>query len=471
MKMDKGMITLAVFIVAATILSAAQSVVTTGLAGIMGDFSVSSTTVQWIYSSFLLVLGVMIPTSAYISRRFSVRTILVFSLGLFFIGSIIAYIAPSIEFLIFARVLQAVGSGILLPITQIVIFKIIPEEKWQIYMGLFGFIVGIAPALAPTLGGMVIDATGWRDIFLIFAAMAFVLVLVSIFFVKYEFETSDYPLDIISLILCSVACVGIMLGFSNIAKYGPSLLYVIAPIIIGIISLFIFVKRQVNIKHPLLNLAVLENKYFVWGTLFSAILYFTMCGLNVIMPLFVQSVAYHSATTSGIILLPATLVMIVFNFIGPLLATKIGVKKVLIASSILSVIGFGLMMTYTPETSVTYMIVTQIIRAMGPGLGLMPAVTWTISVVSGNVEDATAINNTIRQIIGSVGAAISVVLMAVFAGGNIGHNQVSASAFSTTSLVMIILSVISLIIVLVYIKDDVKLDKVDEIEDSNLSNV
>lgn len=154
-------------------------------------------------------------------------------------------------------------------------------------------------------------------------------------------------------------CVGIMLGFSNIAEYGASILYVFAPIIIGVICLLVFVKRQYNIEHPLLNLTVLKNKYFVWGTLFSAVLYFTMCGLNVIMPLFVQSVAYHSATTSGLILLPGTIIMIVFNFVGPLLANKIGVRKVLIASCIFSIIGFGVMMTYTVNSSVEYMMLTQ----------------------------------------------------------------------------------------------------------------
>ncbi|MCQ2964315.1 MAG: MFS transporter, partial [archaeon] len=225
-------------------------------------------------------------------------------------------------------------------------------------------------------------------------------------------------------------------------------------------------KRQYNIEHPLLNLTVLKNKYFVWGTLFSAVLYFTMCGLNVIMPLFVQSVAYHSATTSGLILLPGTIIMIVFNFVGPLLANKIGVRKVLIASCIFSIIGFGVMMTYTVNSSVEYMMLTQILRSIGAGLGLMPAVTWTISVVSGDVEDATAINNTVRQIIGSVGAAMGVVLMAVFAGGNIAHNQISADAFSTTSLVMAILAVVSLIIVLLYVKDDVKKVEIEESQES-----
>ena len=460
MKLTKETVTLIIFIIATTLLSTAQSVVTTGLAGIMSDFHVSSTTAQWVYSSFLLVLGVMIPTSAFISRRFKIKTIIVSCLGLFFIGSLLAYVAPNIGVLIFARVIQAIGSGILLPITQIVILKIIPVEKWQVFMGLFGFIIGIAPALAPTVGGVIIDSVGWRAIFLLFAIATFVLILISIVGVKFEFETSDYSLDFASLILCVIACVGIMLGFSNIAGNGFDLVYVISPIVIGFIALVIFSKRQFSIKYPLLDLRILKHKYFFFGTLFSAILYFTMCGLNVIMPLFVQNVAYHSATESGLVLLPATIIMIVFNFVGPILASRIGVRKVLIASCIFSIVGYLVMMTYDVNSSINYMILTQVLRAIGAGLGLMPAVTWTISVVSGNVEDATAINNTVRQIIGAIGSAIAVVLMAVFAGGNVDHNAISVTAFGETSLVMAILAVVMLVIVILFVHDNVEVEEI-----------
>jgi Na+/melibiose symporter-like transporter len=285
--------------------------------------------------------------------------------------------------------------------------------------------------------------------------MIAVLILVAAVVVKLEFETGPYPLDIASLILSVLACVGIMFGFSNVAQNGFDLVWVVLPIVIGTVSLVLFSKRQFGIETPLLDLRALKNKYFFFGTLFSAILYFTMCGLNVIMPLFAQSIANYDATTAGIILLPATLVMIVFNFIGPLMANKFGVRKVLLLSCLFSIVGYLVMMTYTRSTSVEYMVVTQIVRAIGAGLGLMPAVTWTIAVVSGDVEDATAINNTVRQIIGAIGSAIAVVLMAVFAGGNVGHNSISVSAFAQTSLVMSILAVIMAVIVVLYIKDEI----------------
>ena len=461
MNLTKENTALIIFIITATILSTAQTVVTTGLSGIMADFQVSSTTVQWIYSSFLLVLGVMIPTSAYIARRYTIRKIITTCLFLFLIGSIVCYIAPTIDVLIIGRIIQAIGGGILLPITQIVILRVIPKEKWHQYMGLFGFIIGIAPALAPTIGGIIIDSVGWREIFLIFIILTIILIIISFIGVKIEFDTDEnYNLDIISLILCSVACLGIMIGFSNIAENGFSLIYVILPIVFGAIALAIFSHRQFNIQHPLLDLGILKHKYFFYGTLISAVLYFTMCGLNVIMPLFVQNVAYYSATESGLILLPATIIMIVFNFVGSMLAMKFGVRKIMILSCVFSIIGYLIMTTYDANTSVTYMMLTQIIRAIGAGLGLMPCVTWTMTVVSGNLEDATAINTTVRQIIGAIGSAVAVVIMATFAGGNVGHNITSVFAFKETSLVMSILAIVMLVLVLLFVRNDVEVEEV-----------
>ncbi|MBQ6511072.1 MFS transporter [Methanobrevibacter sp.] len=448
-----GRTTLIIFIIAAAILSAAQTVVTTGISFITLDFHTTTNMAQLVYSSFLLVLGVMIPLSAFIARRFKVKTILISSLIIFLIGTIISFISPNIEILIISRVIQGIGAGILLPITQIVLFKVVPEDKWQVYMGLFGLIIGIVPALAPTLGGVIIDYVGWRPIFLIFAIIVAILILISLAAVKLEFETGDYPLDILSLMLCIVGCSGIMFGFNNITKNLSPV--VIIPLIIGVISLVIFVKRQFSIKTPLVSLVPLKNKFFFAGTLFSSLLYFTMCGLNVIMPLFVQSVAHYTATESGLILLPATLVMIVFNFVGAIIANKIGVRKVLILSCIFSIVGYLAMTTYTMSTSMEYMAITQIIRSIGAGLGLMPAVTWTIAIVSGDVEDATAINNTVRQIIGAIGSAVAVVLMTLFAGGRISHSLISQEAFSQTAIMMSVLAVVSLIIVVLYIKDEV----------------
>ena len=463
LNLDKKMQLLVLFILAASLVTIAQSIITTGVVYLMSDFSVTSTQAQWSYSAFLLVVGVMIPLSAFISRRFSARTIFLFSLIIFLLGSVICYFSTSLIVLIIGRVLQGIGNGIIMPYVQILLLRTIPEEKWQTYMGLYGLIIAIAPVLGSFIGGFVITLYGWRTLFSFFTIATIILLILGLILVKDNTPTEDYPLDYLSVILSIIGCAGIMLGFTNIAEYGFTHYLVILPLIIGIIALILFVRRQPKLDKPLINLSILKNRYFTVGTIFICILYFALNGCSALVPIFIQGVAYNSAIISASVLLPGGLLIIVFNIVGPLLTNKIGIKKVLIMGCIISIIGFGFMMLYTQDSSFEFMMITQSIRFIGVGLVLMPATTWSMTMVSEKVEDGTAVNNTLRQIFAAIGSSIVVVMVAVLAGGTIDHNTASVVAFNQTSLILLILHVIMLILAILFIEDK------DKIENLNVS--
>ena len=458
-KLNSRMQLLILFTLAAGLVTIAQSIITTGVVYLMSDFSVSSTQAQWSYSVFLLVVGVMIPLSAYISRRFSARTIFFFSLIIFLLGSGICYFSNSLIVLIIGRVLQAIGNGIIMPYVQILLLRTIPEEKWQTYMGLYGLVIAIAPVLGSFIGGFVITLYGWRELFSFFTVATIILLVLGIFFVKDNTPTEDYPLDYLSVILSVIGCAGVMLGFTNVADYGFTHYLVILPIIIGIITLILFVKRQPKLEKPLINLSILKNKYFLVGTTFICILFSCLNGCTALIPIFIQGVAYNSAIISASVMLPGGLLIIVFNIIGPLLTNRIGIKKVLIMGCIFSIIGYATMMFYTQDSSFEFMAITQSIRLIGTGLALMPATTWTLTMVSDKVEDGTAVNNTLRQIFAAIGSSIVVVIVAVLAGGAIDHNTASVVAFNQTSLILLVLHVVMLILTIVYIDDKDKIER------------
>ena len=457
-KLNSRMQLLVLFIIAASLVTIAQAIITTGVVYLMSDFSVSSTQAQWSYSVFLLVVGVMIPLSAYISRRFTARTIFFFSLIIFLLGSVICYFSTSLIVLIIGRILQGIGNGVIMPYVQILLLRSIPEEKWQTYMGLYGLIIAIAPVIGSFIGGFVITLYGWRELFSFFTYATIILLVLGIFLVKDDTPTEDYPLDYPSVILSIIGCAGVMLGFTNIADYGFTHYLVILPIIIGIISLILFVKRQPKLEKPLINLSILKNKYFMVGTTFICILFACLNGCTALIPIFIQGVAYNSAIISASVMLPGGLLIIVFNIIGPLLTNRIGIKKVLIMGCIVSIIGFACMMFYTQDSSFEFMAITQSIRYIGTGLALMPATTWTLTMVSDKVEDGTAVNNTLRQIFAAIGSSIVVVIVAILAGGAIEHNTASVVAFNQTSLIMLVLHVVMLILTILYIDDKEKIE-------------
>ena len=458
-ELNKKMNLLVLFIIAASLVTIAQSIITTGVVYLMSDFSVSSTQAQWSYSAFLLVVGVMIPLSAFISRRFSSKTIFFFSLIIFLLGSVICYFSTSLTILIIGRVLQAIGNGIIMPYVQILLLKSIPEEKWQTYMGFYGLIIAIAPVIGSFIGGFVITIHGWRTLFSFFTISTIILIVLGLIFVKDTSQTEDYPLDYLSVILSVIGCAGVMFGFTNVADYGFTHYLVILPIIIGIAALILFVRRQPKLDKPLINMDILKNRYFSVGTVFICILYFALNGCTALVPIFIQGVGYNSAIFSASVLLPGGLLIIVFNIIGPLLTNKIGIKKVLIMGCVFSIIGFGAMMLYTQDSSFEFMTITQSIRYIGAGLALMPATTWTLTMVSDKVEDGTAVNNTLRQISAAIGSSIVVVMVAVLAGGSIDHNHASVVAFNQTSLILLVLHIVMLILTVVFIdeKDKVKI--------------
>ena len=450
------------FIIAASLVTIAQSIITTGVVYLMSDFSVSSTQAQWSYSAFLLVVGVMIPLSAYISRRFSARTIFFSSLIIFLLGSLICYFSTSLIILIIGRILQGIGNGIIMPYVQILLLRTIPEEKWQTYMGLYGLVIAIAPVLGSFIGGFVITIYGWRELFSFFTVATIIILVLGIIFVKDNTPSEDYPLDYLSVVLSVIGCSGVMLGFTNVADYGFTHYLVILPIIIGIMALILFVKRQPKLEKPLINLTILKNKYFLVGTTFICILFACLNGCTALIPIFIQGVAYNSAIISASVMLPGGLLIIVFNIIGPLLTNRIGIKKVLIMGCILSIIGYVTMMFYTSDSSFEFMTITQSIRYIGVGLALMPATTWTLTMVSDKVEDGTAVNNTLRQISAAIGSSIVVVIVAVLAGGAIDHNTASVVAFNQTSLILLLLHVVMLILTIVYIDDKDKIEKLNK---------
>ena len=458
-ELNKKMNLLVLFIIAASLVTIAQSIITTGVVYLMSDFSVSSTQAQWSYSAFLLVVGVMIPLSAFISRRFSSKTIFFFSLIIFLLGSVICYFSTSLTILIIGRVLQAIGNGIIMPYVQILLLKSIPEEKWQTYMGFYGLIIAIAPVIGSFIGGFVITIHGWRTLFSFFTISTIILIVLGLIFVKDTSQTEDYPLDYLSVILSVIGCAGVMFGFTNVADYGFTHYMVILPIIIGIAALILFVRRQPKLDKPLINMNILKNRYFSVGTVFICILFFALNGCTALVPIFIQGVGYNSAIFSASVLLPGGLLIIVFNIIGPLLTNKIGIKKVLIMGCVFSIIGFGAMTLYTQDSSFEFMTITQSIRYIGAGLALMPATTWTLTMVSDKVEDGTAVNNTLRQISAAIGSSIVVVMVAVLAGGSIDHNHASVVAFNQTSLILLVLHIVMLILTVVFIdeKDKVKI--------------
>ena len=442
-----------IFLIASSIFATSQSIVTTALVPIMEDFNVSSIIAQWTYSIFLLTLGVVIPLNAFISRRFKAKTVYISAVSCFIIGSLLCYLSWNIITLIMGRILQAIAYGIIMPYTQILLLKIVPENQWQMFMGIYGISIAFTPVLGMILGGYIIDIYGWKNIFSIFIVLSLFTLVLGLLFVKVDFGCEDYPLDIASAILSFVGCFGVIFGFTNISQFSLISINVIMPVIVGVICLVLFFKRQNRIEKPLINLNILKNRYFTIGILVLAIGYFMYNGCTALIPIFVQGIASYDAITTSLIVFPGGVALIIFNFVGPLLATRFGIKTPIFLGCTGLMIGHILMIFFTRDSSVVFLAVSQFIRYVGFGLLFIPISTWAISMVSDKSEDASTVYNTSREIVGSIGSSILVVVTSALAGGEIGPNSVSEVAFTQTSIILVMLTAAIFIISMLFIKE------------------
>ena len=442
-----------IFFIACSIIATSQSIVTTALVHIMNDFNVSSTMAQWSYSIFLLTLGVIIPLNAFISRRFRAKSVYIASTIIFITGSLMCYISWDMISLIIGRILQAAAYGIIMPYTQIILLKITPEDQWQMLMGIYGIAIAFTPVLGMILGGYIIDFYGWKNIFSIFLILAIFLLILGVLFVKIDFETEDYPLDILSAILSFIGCFGVIFGFTNISQYSMMSIFVLIPIIIGVISLIFFFKRQKAIEKPLINMSIFKNRYFTIGILVLIIAYFMYNGCTALIPIFVQGIAGHSAITTSLIVFPGGVALIIFNFMGPYFTTKFGIKKVVVLGGMILTLGHASMIFFDMNSSITFMAVSQFLRYVGFGLLFIPTSTWALTMVPENSEDGSTVYNTSREIAGSIGSSILVVVTSFLSGGEVSQNLDSVVGFNQTTIILVILSLFILIISALFIKD------------------
>ena len=260
--------------------------------GIAADFKVDMALGQWVTTLYMLVIGITVPVVTYLMRRFALKRLTIFSLCLFAFGCIVDMFAPSFVLLLIGRALQAVSAGILMPMMMSIIMTSFPPNKRATVMGVAGIAMGFAPNIGPTIGGYLVTASGWRSLFVILAICMIVLIVCAcVFIVRSPRIKRTATLDVVSVILSALGFGFLLLGFSNASDAGAALLSIWVPILIGVIALVAFIRRQKRIDDPLINMDIFTSKQFVVGFWASNFLYASFMGITLIVPLFIENSA------------------------------------------------------------------------------------------------------------------------------------------------------------------------------------
>lgn len=413
---------IAVLMVGAFIAFLNNTLLNVALPSIMSEFQLGASTVQWMTTGYMLINGIMIPTTAFLIEKYSVRRLFLAAMILFTFGTGIAAFSPFFPILILARMVQATGSAIMMPLLMNVMLISFPIERRGRAMGVFGLILMFAPAIGPTLSGWIVEHFQWRALFYMVFPIALVILLTGFFLLKDKKGKVDIHLDKISLILSSLGFGGLLYGFSSVGEKGWGHPLVYGFITLGVISLMLFVRRQSNLPRPMLNFKVFAYPMFTLASAITIIVNVAMFSGILLLPIYMQNIRGFSPMETGLMLLPGAITNAFMSPITGRLFDKYGGR-------ILAIIGLSILIGTTYmfsqlsfDTSFTELSILHAIRMFGLSMIMMPVSTNGLNQLPRHLyPHGTAMNNTLNQVSAAIGTAILVTFSTIRQQAYIRH--------------------------------------------------
>ncbi|GAB2520398.1 DHA2 family efflux MFS transporter permease subunit [Microbacterium petrolearium] len=373
---------------------------------------------QWMTSAFMLTMAVVIPTTGFMLVRFTTRQVFLAAMISFTLGTLICLVAPGFTLLLVGRVVQAAGTGVMMPLLMTTMMNVVPPHSRGRMMGRVGLVISLAPAIGPTLSGAVLETLSWRWLFAIVLPIALIALALGAKWMLNLGETTHAPIDILSIVLSALAFGGIVFGLSQFGGHGEGAAgsATIGWIVMafGAVALALFVWRQLALQKKddaLLDLRVFRSRNFVVAVTIMAVVAFSMFGTLSLLPLYLQNVAGLDSLQAGLVLLPGSVLM---GLLGPVMGRIYdarGPKTLLVPGTIMIAAALFVYSTLGENTPIGVLIAVQIVMS----LGLASSFTPLFSASLGSLErrlysHGSAALNTLQQVAGAVGTALLVSL-------------------------------------------------------------
>lgn len=405
-----------------------QTVVSPALPSIMSEMSVDAATAQWLTTGFTLVNAIMVPITAFLTDRFTTRRLFLVSMMLFTAGTALAAWGPNFPVLLGGRLVQAAGAGILMPLVMTVLMWTFPVDRRGTAMGVFGIVIAFAPAAGPTVAGIIIDQANWHVMFWIIAVLCVAVIVFAGAVLERGGETNkDVTLDVPSVILSTLGFGGLLYGLSAIGSYGVTADSATG-VIIGVVALAFFFRRQLRMEQPMLQVRVLQNRKFLIATVIVMLVQGALLAGGILIPILLQSYMGFSATTSGLVLLPGAIVMGAMGPVAGRLFDKHGPRVLAVTGTCVLALTTATFMFMGPGTGLITLTVIYTVRLFSLSLVNMPISTWGMNALPDKlVNHGTSVQNTFRQVAGSLGTAV------IVSASTVATNMVSSSTDATTA--------------------------------------
>ncbi|MCW3017039.1 MAG: family efflux transporter permease subunit [Solirubrobacterales bacterium] len=388
------------------------TVVNVALDSLARDFQASITSVQWVATGYLLALAIAIPLSGWASDRFGGKRVWIVSTGLFLAGSMLAGAAWSLDSLIFFRILQGLGGGMIMPVGMTLVTRAAGPGRVGRVMGILGVQQLLGPVLGPVIGGVLVEHAGWRWIFYVNVPVGALAIAAAARFLPQARPQPGERLDGRGFLLLSPGLAALVYGLAETANGGFADPRACVPIVLGLALVTGFVCHARRVRNALIDVRLFLKRPFSAGVGTTFFLGMGLTGALFVLPLYYQGVRGQSPLDAGLLLAPQGIgAAIMIPFAG-WLTDRVGPGRVVLPGLALVVAGtlpFTLAGTSTPYP---LLVLALVVRGVGLGASTMPSMAGAYATLDEHaVARAASALNVMKQLGGSVGVALLAVVL------------------------------------------------------------
>jgi DHA2 family lincomycin resistance protein-like MFS transporter len=369
------------------------------------DLGVGVDTVQWLATAYMLAAAVMVPIAAFAYRTFHTRNLYCATVAFLIVGSVIGFLAPNFEVLLIGRVVQAIGTGMLIPLNMAITLDTAPREKLGAYMGIMGSMTTLGPSLSVILAGVLLSFFVWRALLLVFGLLSCLCLIIGAVVLRDVTEITKPKLDVPSVIFVGIGLICLLYGISSI--FSGSVPFAVAAIIVGVVFLAAFALRQGKIENPLVDLRPLAIPAFTIGVLLNMIALIVMFAMNIITPIYLQSILGQSSLMASLALFPAIALSAVVSPLAGKIYDKSG-PRVLLPAGFACIAVFSIMLALFIGTGNILLIAILYIPIIcGCALVIGPVQSFALSRLSWELNPhGTTVMSVGFQVAGALGSSL-----------------------------------------------------------------
>ena len=380
---------------------------------LMREFDIGTSTVQWITTGYLLVLAVIIPASSYLKKRFTTKTLFVTAICLFITGTVMAAVTPVFSLLLAGRLIQGVGTGIALPLMFNIVLEQVPEDKLGLMMGIASLITAMAPAVGPSIGGLIVSNFGWRMIFVALLPLLILSLVFGVTSIRQVTKTEKISFQIVDYLFLAVGFASFIFATSTASEAGWTSLPVLLLFAVSIGALVIFYVRSARSASPLIDVKVFGCLPFTLSVLALLFIQFICLGLGFLIPNYAQLVCGQDAFAAGCLLLPGCLLGAVLSPVSGRILDRFGAAKPILLGNAAILLALCCFSVFAVGLTTVPVIIFYLFFAFGQGFSVGNSMTNGLQQLPPEKNaDGNAVINTLQQLAGAIGTSVVSTIVA-----------------------------------------------------------